>query len=277
MKPSENISVCTPGFEKFLSVLVMIMGVSFILSMFMVIPNPKDVIVGMLPSIPDEPNAFLIIAAMTGTTCGAMLFVMRSIIVAEKGWTINDLKKEKTDALVSVIIMLVLSGAIMACAAGTLYLMGIPVERTVDMVKTLEPIAGRFAMSVFVVGIIGAGVSSVFPVAIVLPWFYSDYAGTDRNPQSASFRIIAALSLLAGLTVPILGGRPVWVMIGSTAFQATLMPIVTLAMFFLINNKKLMGKHTPGIWMNAGIIATIIFGFATGYMGIIGLIQTFMR
>jgi len=263
------------GFEKLLSSLVLIMGGCFVLSMFMVIPAPKDVIVGMLPSIPDEPNAFLIIAAMTGTTCGAMLFVMRSIIVSEKGWTINDLDKEKRDAMVSVTIMLILSGVIMACAAGTLYVMGIPVERTIDMVKTLEPIAGRFAMTIFVIGIIGAGVSSVFPVAIVLPWFISDYAGTDRNPKSSTFRIIAALSLLAGLTVPILGGRPVWVMIGSTAFQSTLMPIVTLGMFFLINNKKLMGEHTPGFWLNAGIVSTIIFGFATGLMGIIGLIRTF--
>ncbi|MFC1651434.1 Nramp family divalent metal transporter [Candidatus Latescibacterota bacterium] len=263
------------GFEKLLSSLVIIMGICFIFSMFMVIPAPKEILFGMLPKIPDEPNAFLIIAAMTGTTCGAMLFVMRSIIVSEKGWTIDDLKKEKRDALVSVTIMLVLSGVIMACAAGTLYVMGIPVERTIDMVKTLEPIAGRFAMTIFVIGIIGAGVSSVFPVAIVLPWFISDYSGTDRNPKSKSFRVIAALSLLAGLTVPILGGRPVWVMIGSTAFQATLMPIVTLAMFILINNKKLMGKHTPGFWLNAGIVATTIFGFTTGYMGIVGLIKTF--
>ncbi|MFC1552410.1 Nramp family divalent metal transporter [Candidatus Latescibacterota bacterium] len=263
------------GFEKLLSSLVLIMGGCFILSMFMVIPAPKDIIVGMMPSIPDEPNAFLIIAAMTGTTCGAMLFVMRSIIVSEKGWTIDDLDKEKRDAMVSVTIMLILSGVIMACAAGTLYVMDIPVERTIDMVKTLEPIAGRFAMTIFVIGIIGAGVSSVFPVAIVLPWFISDYAGTDRNPKSSTFRIIAAVSLLAGLTVPVLGGRPVWVMIGSTAFQSTLMPIVTLGMFFLINNKKLMGKHTPGFWLNAGIVSTILFGFATGFMGIVGLIKTF--
>ena len=61
------------------------MGLSFVLSMFMVIPEPEDLIAGMIPGIPDEPNAFLIIAGMTGTTCGAIVFVMRSIIVAEKG------------------------------------------------------------------------------------------------------------------------------------------------------------------------------------------------
>ncbi len=262
------------GFEKLLSTLVMIMGISFIFSMFMVIPAPKDVILGMVPRIPNEPNAPLIIAAMTGTTCGAMLFVMRSIVVSEKGWTIADMKIKQRDALISVTIMLIISGVIMACAAGTLYVLGIPVENTIDMVKTLEPIAGRFAMTIFVIGIIGAGVSSVFPVAIVLPWFISDYTNTDRNPKSASFRIIAALSLLVGLTVPVLGGRPVWVMIGSTAFQATLMPIVTLGMLVLINNKKLMGEYTPGFWLNAGIVSTVIFGLVTGFLGIVGLIRS---
>ena len=64
-------------------------------------------------------------------------------------------------------------------------------------------------------------------------------------------------------------------MIGSTAFQSTLMPIVTLGMLFLINNKKLMGEHTPGFWLNAGIVSTVIFGLVTGFLGIVGLIQSF--
>ncbi|GAJ18118.1 unnamed protein product, partial [marine sediment metagenome] len=33
--------------------------------------------------------------AMAGTTCSAAVFIMRSTVVAEKGWTINNLKDEK--------------------------------------------------------------------------------------------------------------------------------------------------------------------------------------
>ena len=261
-------------FEKFLTSLVVLMGLSFILSMFMVVPEPKDILSGLMPHIPDEPNAFLIIAGMAGTTCSAMVFIMRSIVVAEKGWTVDNLRQEKIDSLVSVSMMLLLSGAIMACAAGTLYKMGIPVERAVDMVKTLEPLAGRFAISIFVIGIIGAGVSTLFPIALVLPWLICDYCGIERNLQSPMFRILGGLGLLLGFTVPVFGGRPVWIMIVSNAFQATILPIVALAIIVLINNKKLMGEHKAGKWLNIGMWATFVFAIITAYVAIVGIFES---
>ena len=264
-----------PRFERFLAALVMIMGISFFLSMLMVVPDPVDLIEGLMPGIPHEENAFLIMSAVAGTTCGAMLFIMRSLLVAEKGWTVKDLRHKNTDALISVLLMLVISGAIMACAAGTLYKLGIPVERAVDMVKTLEPIAGRLAMSVFVTGIIGAGVSSVFPVAVALPWLVADYTGGSRDTHSTMFRILGGLTLLCGLTVPFMGGRPVWVMICATAFQTTMMPIVSLAALVLLNKRSLMGEYKAGLWLNVGIVANILFSFGIAYLGISGLIERF--
>ena len=264
-----------PKFEKVLIVFVIIMGLSFILSMFMVIPEPRELLSGMVPSIPDEPNAFLIIAGMTGTTCSAVVFIMRSITVAEKGWTIKNLRQEKIDAFVSASMMLFISAAIMACAAGTLYRMHTPIENAVDMVTILEPIAGRFAISIFVVGIIGAGVSTVFPIALILPWLICDYRGTERNIQSPMFRILGGLGLLAGLTVPIFGGRPVWIMIASQAFQATIMPVVTLAGIALVNSRKIMGEHKAGLWLNIGMFATLVYAFITTYMGVVGLKDVF--
>lgn len=261
-------------FEKILTSLVVLMGLSFILSMFMVVPEPKDLLSGLMPHIPDAPNAFLIIAGMAGTTCSAMVFIMRSIVVAEKGWTADNLRQEKIDSFVSVSMMLLLSGAIMACAAGTLYKMGIPVERAVDMVKTLEPLAGRFAISIFVIGIIGAGVSTLFPIALVLPWLICDYCGIERNLQSPMFRILGGLGLLLGFTVPVFGGRPVWIMIVSNAFQATILPIVALAVIVLINNKKLMGEHRAGKWLNIGMWATFVFAIITAYVAVVGIAQS---
>ncbi len=232
-------------FEKVLITMVIIMGLSFILSMFLVVPEPHELTSGLVPRIPKEKNAFLYMAGIVGTTCGAIVFVMRSIIVSEKGWTIDNLRQEKIDSFVSASIMLLLSGAIMACAAGTLYRMGRPVEQAIDMVTILEPVAGRFAISIFVIGIISAGVSTVFPIALILPWLICDYCGITRDPQSPMFRILGALGLLAGLTVPVFGVRPVFVMIASSAFQATILPIVTLAIIFLI--KAVFGDGLHGV------------------------------
>ena len=261
-------------FEKFLIVLVIIMGASFLMSMVLVIPQPGEVVKGLVPGIPNEPDAFLIVAGIAGTTCSAMVFIMRSIVVSEKGWTAKDLKQGNIDAVVSSGMMLLLSAAVMACAAGTLYRINYPVERAVDMVVTLEPLAGRFAISIFVLGIIGAGVSTLFPIVLVAPWLISDYRGTERNIKSPMFRILGALGLLVCLTVPVFGGRPVWIMVASQAFQAMLLPVITIPIIVLLNRKEIMGGQKAGFWLNAGLWATLIFALITSYSAVLGLVDT---
>jgi manganese transport protein len=261
-------------FEKFLVALVIIMGASFLLSMVLVIPQPGEVVKGLVPGIPNEPDAFLIVAGIAGTTCSAMVFIMRSIVVAEKGWTSKDLKQGQIDALVSSGMMLLLSAAVMACAAGTLFRMNYPVERAVDMVVTLEPLAGRFAISIFVLGIVGAGISTLFPIVLVAPWLISDYRGTPRNIRSPLFRILGALGLLVCLTVPVFGGRPVWIMVASQAFQALLLPVITIPIIVLLNREEIMGEKKAGFWLNAGLWATLIFALITSYSAVVGLIDT---
>ncbi|MBN2289789.1 MAG: Nramp family divalent metal transporter [Candidatus Glassbacteria bacterium] len=265
-------------FEKFLTVLVTLMGASFMVSMFIVVDTPSEFITGLVPGIPEGKGAFINVAAIAGTTCSAMVFIMRSIVVAEKGWKMENLGQEKVDALVSAGMMLLLSAAVMACAAGAIFHKGLePVTRAVDMVRTLEPMAGKYAISIFVVGIIGAGVSTLFPIALVAPWLICDYRGTPRNIRSPLFRWLGGLGLLLGLTVPIFKFRPVWVMIASQAFQATILPAITAAVFFLLNDRRLMGEHKAGWLLNTGLAATFAFAVFTSLPGVIDLAGALME
>ncbi len=68
---------------------------------------------------------FLVIASMVGTTVFSGLFIIRTTLVKEAGWTVKDFKKQRNDAIVSVVMMFVISGSIMAAAAGTLYAEGL--------------------------------------------------------------------------------------------------------------------------------------------------------
>ena len=72
-------------FENILMVFVSLMGISFIATLFMVIPDPIQVITGLVPRLPQESNAALLIAGMVGTTMGGVLYLVRSILVQEKG------------------------------------------------------------------------------------------------------------------------------------------------------------------------------------------------
>jgi len=258
-------------FEKILTVFVAIMGICFIVTMFMVIPDPMQVIKGIVPKIPSEANAALLIVGMVGPTMGGVLYLVRSILVQEKGWEIDDLKEEKRDAFISSLLMFVLAAAIMACAAGTLFPLGLKVDNAIDMVKLLEPLAGRFAISIFVAGIVSAGLSSLFPHLLLAPWFLSEITGKPRDMKKSYNRMIALFTVSLGLVVPIFGGRPVLVMIVSQVLCAVATPVVILLMLILQNKKEVMGKYKANLSFNLIMIFIFLFTVFMAITGIIGI------
>ena len=255
-------------FEKVLTALVVLMGLSFIIVFLMVKPNLESLTEGLIPVIPDTSGAIGLIAAITGTTCSAAVFIMRSTVVAEKGWTIKDLKKEKKDAFVSASMMLFLSGIIMAVAAGTLNVMGLNLENTVDLIHLFEPIGGKVAAYVLIIGISGAGLSSVFPILLIAPWLVSDYRGSPRDIHSKESRILIIVALLFAFGSVFLEERPPALMIFSQAFQACILPAVAIPIFVLINKKELMNDYTSKGKLNIGLIAVILFSLITSYFAI---------
>ena len=260
-------------FEKFLGTLVALMGVSFLLSSFITVDEPVLFLKGMLPGLPDNGSSvFINVAAIAGTTCSAMVFIMRSIVIIEKGWGRDDMRRQSADAAVSAGMMLLLSAAVMACGTGAIYLKGgEPVARAVDMVKTLEPLAGKYAISILVAGIIGAGISSMFPIALIAPWLICDYSGKKRDMKAPLFRILGLAGLLVGFTVPVFKLRPVWFMLASQVFLATILPYITIAAILLLNDRRLMGEHKAGWLLNLGLVSTFVFSIFTSLPGIFDL------
>jgi manganese transport protein len=259
-------------FESVLTIFVSIMGLSFLLSMFMVIPDPMEIIKGLVPGLPHDSDAALLMAGMVGTTMGAILFVVRSILVQEKGWTVKDLHLEKRDAFVSALVMFLLSVAIMASAAGTLHPRGLHIENAIDMVRLLEPLAGRFAISIFVAGIVSAGLSSLFPIVLLAPWLFADYQHRQRDLQSTSTRLLVLFGVSLGLVVPVFGGRPVLIMIASQALCAIVSPLVVLLMMILQNKKDLLGEYRASTGLNIWLIIILVFTVVIAVLGVVGVI-----
>jgi len=263
-------------FEKILIIFVTIMGVSFLMSMFIMFPKPEDLVNGLLPSIPDEPGAGILVAGMIGTTMGGVLYVTRSILVKQKGWEIKDLKVEKRDARISATLMFILSISIMAAAAGTLYPLGLRVDNAIDMIKLLEPLLGRFAVSIFVAGIVSAGLSSLFPIVLLAPLLLADYMEEKLNLKSFRSRILVFIGLMMGFVVPVFGGRPVMVMITSQAFTLVITPLIIGLMLLLLRKKTIMGEEHSASWYLTGTLGLIvIFTSVMTVVGLVGIINYF--
>lgn len=268
----------TQFFERALAVIVAIMAGCFLLNFFIMMPPPIDIIKGMIPNLPEVPvdqgrGPFLVIASMVGTTVFSGLFIIRTTLVKEAGWTISDFKKQRNDAIVSTTLMFVISGAIMAAAAGTLYAEGIGLSKASQMITLLEPLAGKLATSIFVVGIVSAGVSSQFPNVLMLPWLLCDYNQSERKMTLLKYRIMVLIISLLGLVVPVLQAPPVFVMIVSQAFNSVILPMTVACILYLGNRKDLMGEHKNSLTTNILLTAILIFSIVTSSMGIKGVWQ----
>lgn len=259
-------------FEKFLTIFVFFMVICFIIVFCMVKPDISAIVSGLVPRIPTKPGALRLIAAMTGTTVSAAVFIIRSTVVAEKGWTIKNLKVEKVDAFVSASMMLFLSAVIMAVSAGTLHVMGLKLDNTVDLIHLFEPIGGRIAAFILILGISAAGISTVFPIILIAPWLICDYTGRPRDVKSPLFRILGFSGIMFSFVMVFLEQRPPAVMIFSQAFQALILPAVVLPILILINRQKVMKLHVANTGMNIGLIATLLFGIITAYFAVAELI-----
>ncbi|MEX0929043.1 MAG: divalent metal cation transporter [Balneolales bacterium] len=258
-------------FERILTAFVILMVFCFVVVLFMIAPSYSAIVAGMVPGIPDTPGAYRLVAAMAGTTCSAAVFIIRSTVVAEKGWTIRHLKHEKRDALVSVFVMVFLSAVVMAVGAGTLHVMGLTMETTLEMIRLLEPLGGEAAAFLLIIGISGAGLSTIFPIVLIAPWLVADFMGWKRDIQSTLFRTLIFIGLLFAFGSVFLEQTPPVLMVLSQAFQATILPAIAIPVFYLLNKKALMGEdHMPSKKWNIGLIAVILFSFVTTYFAIIG-------
>jgi Mn2+/Fe2+ NRAMP family transporter len=262
-------------FIRFISLMVGVMGIAFVLTNFMIIHDPAAMFKGLIPHIPSTGKPHLIIAGMVGTTMAAVVLVSRSIVIAEKGWKVDDLPVERRDAIISASVLFLVSAAIMASAAGTLYPRGITVENAIDMVSTLEPLAGRFAIAVFVTGIIAAGLSSIFPNMLLLPWLICDYKGINRDLTKKIFRVLVVIVALSGLIIPVFGGQPIVIMIASQAFSPLMMPLLAIFLMIIMNKQKVMGKHVNGLWLNTGLVITLLFSIFMFFIAFEGYVDFF--
>jgi len=202
-------------------------------------------------------------------------FLSRPLFIQGKGWTIKDLKQQKNDSITAAILVFIISGSIMAVACGALFHQGKPVTHVVDMVYTLEPIAGRFALTLFFFGTLSAGLSSIFPCLLIAPLLLADYQSGQLDTNSRQFRIITAIACLVALVVPVFGANPIEIQILSQVFNVFVLPIVIIGILLLINNKKVMRDYRTKPWINVGLVLALFFACMISYNGAVAVLEYF--
>jgi len=265
-------------FKRILAILVAIMGLAFIITMIINFPPAGEIARGLIPDIPknamgSDNSPMVIVAGMVGTTVSVFAFIIRSQIIRETGWSIKDCAIQKRDAAHSAIMMFILSAAVMVTAASTLHVQGLKMNDVSEMVLLLDPIAGKKALGVFVVGIVAAGLSSHLPNLLIIPWLMIDFKDSKRDTRTNKYRLLLFILSIISLTGVMLGIKPIFIMLLSQACISIVLPLTLAAVFYLTSSKHLMHDNANKTYDHIILWLIMAFSIYMSYLGIGGLLM----
>jgi Mn2+/Fe2+ NRAMP family transporter len=246
-----------------------------------------------VPSLTFNVKYFTALIAVLGTTISPYLFFWQA---SEEAEDVQDSRKEhplkwapwqarkqferiRVDTVVGMGFSNVVSLFIILTTAATLHAAGITnIQTSAQAAKALEPLAGRFASTLFAVGIIGTGLlavpvlagSAAYGVAEAFKW----RASLERQPHEAKgFYGVLAVATLIGLALNFVGINPIRALFWSAVMNGVVaVPLMVVSMLMAVN-PRVMGQFTLPLRLRVvGWIATVVMLVAS-----IGLFATLGR
>jgi len=216
------------------------------------------------PTIQLRPAFVTMLIAVVGTTIAPWMQFYQQSAVVDKGVSARDYGYCRTDVIIGCITAIVVAFFITLTTAATLHVNHISINTAKDAALALEPLAGRYASSLFAFGLLNASLfaASILPLATAYsvcegigwerglnlsfkeaPEFYGLYTGIIA--LGAGFVLIPRAPLLL-------------IMYLSQVANGILLPVVLIFMLVLINNTALMGRYRNSRAFNLIAWATAI-------------------
>ena len=237
----------------------------------------------LVPSIPHTRDEWSMLVAILGTTISPYLFFWQaseeveeeksagqSTLAQRRGATLQELELRNFDVGVGAFFSNMVMFFIILTTAITLNRHGIThIETTRQAAEALRPLAGKFAATLFTVGIVGVGFlaiptlagSAAYAFAETLGW----RQGLDKNlTQARAFYALILLSTSVGVGLDFVGINPVKALYWTAVINGLLAPFLLVAILVVACDKKLM-QGQPSSRLGLTVVAlTTVAMFAAG-------------
>lgn len=246
--------------------LMSLVFLGYIVSAFLARPEWSSVATGLVTPTFKLQHAFLFtFVAIVGTTISPYMQVYVQSSVVEKGVTADDYSKTRTDVWVGTIFAIVIVFFIVVSTGATLHKAGIHVDSAAEAATALRPLAGRYAESLFAIGLLGASMLAAGVLPLATAYSISEALGFEKG-VSRSFReapiFLGTFTFLVavGAAIAIIPNLPlIRVLLVTQVINGLLLPVVLFTVMRLVNDRELMGEQVNGNLHNlAAWLTTII-------------------
>jgi Mn2+/Fe2+ NRAMP family transporter len=258
----------------------------YIVSAFLSRPDWSAVGVGLVrPALRLEHAYIFTLVAIIGTTISPYMQVYVQSSVVDKGVRADNYRETKTDVWVGTVFAILIVFFIVVSTAATLHKTGIQVSSAADAAQALRPLAGRYAETLFGLGLFGASMLAAGVLPLATAYSISEALGFEKG-VSRSFReapiFLGTFTFLVavGAAIAVIPNLPlIRVLLVTQVINGLLLPIVLFAVLRLVNNREVMGAHVNGpiynaaAWLTAIVVTllSLLFILMTIFPGLAGL------
>lgn len=249
--------------ERFLILLVSLMGVVFIVSAIILQPSFFEILKGLfIPVIPDK--AGLMVVGLIGTTVVPYNLFLHASASKTKWKDGDSLQLSRLDTIVSVSLGGLITMAIMVTAAVAFEANPQTIDGISALGEQLQPILGNWSTHFIAFGFLAAGFSSSITAPLAAAFATSEILDWKDGLRNKKFKMVWAFVLLTGIIIASLGFRPTALILFAQVANGLLLPILVIYLLWIVNDKALMGKYVNSKLINlfgvVVIIVTLILG-----------------
>ena len=238
---------------------------AYVISGFLAHPDWGQAVDGLLtPTLPLTPTILLTAVAMVGTTVTPWGQFFIQAYVVDKSLGPDDLRYERLDVFIGTVMTTVVMFFIIVATAATIFASGGSIVDAKDAAVALEPLAGRFAGTLFALGLLNASflAAGVLPLSTsyaVCEAFGFEFGLDERVHDAPVFYGVFSFAIVFGAGVVLLPGVSlVPILFLSAVVNGVLLAPILIFLFVLANDPDLMGEHRNGRLSNVLTIATIV-------------------
>lgn len=261
--------------ELIMKLFVGFMGIIFVVTLLFVKPPVGEILKGLVPRIPQ--GGYVLTLALIGTTLIGINLILHSITSKDKWKEAKDLNDAKWDIGINILIGGLITFSIVVISATVLRGAKIEGNPALMFTQSLEPVLGKYASIFGNLGLFAAGLSSAIAIPFTLKNISARIFKFKNGVDSKEAKILATIVIFFGATLAIIGKNPQQIIIMAQATSGLFLPLITILILIVANNRRLLNNYVNKLWQNIVGIVVVVLTLMLGFNGIIQAIMGLLK
>jgi Mn2+/Fe2+ NRAMP family transporter len=263
------------NFEKFMKLLVGVMGFSILFCALFTLDSPGAAVQGMLiPTIPVGSGTYVL--SLIGGVGGSITMLSYNYWMREEGMRGSGfLSYVRGDVAIAYLFTAIFGSSIMLIANDAFFTAGVALrdaDAVPRMAAALGAVLGEFGRLAFSIGFWAAVFASLLGVWQSVPYLYADFYGIIKKvphaQRAAMVKVTGtpyrlALAWISLVPIPFaFTGRPIQIVVTYTIVSSFFVPFVAATLLYLNNRVPWTGPVPKNSWITNLLLVTILVLFA---------------